>query len=73
MIDKLEEISHRFEEVGQLLVQPDIISDMKRYSQLNKEYKDLDKIVTKFREIMSLNLLKISILQISDYFVENLY
>jgi peptide chain release factor 1 len=50
MIEKLEEISHRFEEVGQLLVQPDIISDMKRYSQLNKEYKDLEKIVTKYKE-----------------------
>ena len=50
MIEKLEEINHRFEEVGQLLVQPDIISDMKRYSQLNKEYKDLSKIVTKYKE-----------------------
>lgn len=50
MIEKLEEINHRFEEVGQLLVQPDIITDMKRYSQLNKEYKDLNKIVTIFTE-----------------------
>lgn len=48
MIEKLEEIKHRFEEVGQLLVQPDIISDMKKYSQLNKEYKDLNKIVEKY-------------------------
>ncbi len=48
MIEKLEEIKHRFEEVGQLLVQPDIISDMKKYSQLNKEYKDLNKIVQKY-------------------------
>ena len=48
MIDKLEEIKHRFEEVGQLIVQPDIVSDMKKYSQLNKEYKDLEKIVTKY-------------------------
>ena len=50
MIEKLEEIKHRFEEVGQLLVQPDTMSDMKKYSQLNKEYKDLNKIVTKFDE-----------------------
>jgi len=50
MIEKLEEIKHRFEEVGQLLVQPDTISDMKKYSRLNKEYKDLDKIVRKFDE-----------------------
>ena len=50
MIDKLEEIKHRFEEVGQLIVQPDIMSDMKRYKQLSKEYKDLEKIVLKFDE-----------------------
>ncbi|MEM6641946.1 MAG: peptide chain release factor 1 [Bacteroidota bacterium] len=49
MIDKLEEIEHRFEEVGQLIVQPDIVSDMKKYGELNKEYKDLEKIVEKYR------------------------
>ncbi len=50
MIEKLEEIKHRHEEVGQLLVQPDTISDMKKYSKLNKEYKDLGKIVEKIDE-----------------------
>ncbi len=50
MIEKLEEIKHRFEEVGQLIVQPDAMSDMKKYSQLSKEYKDLEKIVTKYKE-----------------------
>ncbi|MFA0961831.1 peptide chain release factor 1 [Roseivirga sp. BDSF3-8] len=48
MIEKLEEIKHRFEEVGQLIVQPDIVSDMSRYSKLSKEYKDLEKIVKKY-------------------------
>lgn len=50
MIQKLEEIKHRFEEVGQLIVQPDAMADMKKYSQLSKEYKDLQKIVTKYNE-----------------------
>ncbi|WP_420317247.1 peptide chain release factor 1 [Ekhidna sp.] len=50
MIDKLEEIKHRFEEVGQLIVQPDIVSDMDKYGKLNKEYKDLEKIVVKYKE-----------------------
>ncbi len=50
MIDKLEEIKHRFEEVGQLIVQPDIMQDIKRYSQLSKEYSDLEKIVQKYDE-----------------------
>jgi peptide chain release factor 1 len=50
MTDKLEEIKLRFEEVGQLLVQPDTVSDMKRYSALSKEYKDLEKIVVKYNQ-----------------------
>ncbi|WP_109832925.1 peptide chain release factor 1 [Reichenbachiella versicolor] len=50
MIDKLEEIKHRFEEVGQLLVQPDAMSDMSKYSKMTKEYKDLEKIVAKYEE-----------------------
>jgi peptide chain release factor 1 len=50
MIEKLEEIKSRFEEVSQLIVQPDAISDMKKFSQLNKEYKDLEKVVKKYDE-----------------------
>jgi peptide chain release factor 1 len=50
MIDKLEEIIHRFEEVGQLIVQPDAMTDMNKYSKLSKEYKDLEKIVAKYDE-----------------------
>jgi peptide chain release factor 1 len=48
MIEKLEEIKHRFEEIGQLLVQPDTVSNPKKYSQLSKEYGDLEKIVSKY-------------------------
>ncbi|NVK84702.1 MAG: peptide chain release factor 1 [Cytophagia bacterium] len=50
MIDKLQAIKDRFEEVGQLIVQPDAMSDMKAYSKLSKEYKDLEKIVKCFDE-----------------------
>lgn len=50
MIEKLEEIRNRFEEVSQLIVQPDAVSDMKKFSQLNKEYKDLEKVVRKYDE-----------------------
>ncbi len=50
MIDKLEAIKKRFEEVGQLLVHPEVMDDMKRYSTLGKEYKDLEKIVQKYLE-----------------------
>ncbi|MFT6966380.1 MAG: peptide chain release factor 1, partial [Marivirga sp.] len=48
MIDKLEALKERFEEVGQLMVQPDAMSDMKRFTELSKEYADLEKIVTEF-------------------------
>ncbi|MEL7144937.1 MAG: peptide chain release factor 1 [Bacteroidota bacterium] len=50
MIEKLAAIKHRFEEVSQLIVQPDAMADMKHYSKLNKEYKDLEKIVKKYDE-----------------------
>lgn len=45
MTDKLEGIAERFREVGQWLTQPDAMSDMKRFSQLSKEYKELEKIM----------------------------
>lgn len=48
MIDKLEAIKKRFEEVSQLIVQPDAMADMKQYTQLNKEYKELGKIVEEY-------------------------
>ncbi|RDV14442.1 peptide chain release factor 1 [Pontibacter diazotrophicus] len=54
MLDKLEAINHRFEEVGQLLTQPDVASDMKKYKSLNKEYKDLDKIVVEYKKYLNI-------------------
>ncbi len=44
LLEKLEGVSKRFEKVGELITQPDIISDMKRYIKLNKEYKELKKV-----------------------------
>ena len=41
MLEKLQIVEQRFDEVSDLIVQPDIISDQKRYIQLNKEYKEL--------------------------------
>src|SRR6478609_883213 len=50
MIEKLDEISLRFEEVGQLLSQQGIMSDMKKFTELSKEYRDLEKVVVKYKE-----------------------
>ncbi|WP_300671572.1 peptide chain release factor 1 [Soonwooa sp.] len=45
LIPKLEAIKQRYNEVADLIIQPDVINDQKRYSTLNKEYSDLGKIV----------------------------
>ncbi len=50
MINKLEEIKERFEEVSKLIVLPETMADMKKYAKLNKEYKELDKIVKHYHE-----------------------
>ena len=50
MIEKLEIVSQRFNEIADLIIQPNVISDQKQYVQLNKEYKDLSKIVAKGNE-----------------------
>ena len=45
MLEKIHIVKQRFDEVNDLIIQPDIISDQKRYVQLNKEYKDIKKMV----------------------------
>jgi len=50
LLEKLKGIADRFEEVGRLITEPDVINDMKRYVQLNKEYKELSRIVEFYRE-----------------------
>ena len=55
MLEKLQIVKQRFDEVSDLIIQPDIITDQKRYVQLNKEYKDLDKLMKKREEYISLN------------------
>ncbi|MAL59612.1 MAG: peptide chain release factor 1 [Flavobacteriaceae bacterium] len=54
MLEKLQIIKNRFDEVSDLIIQPDIISDQKRYIQLNKEYKDLRVLMDKREEYTSL-------------------
>ncbi|QKG54506.1 MULTISPECIES: peptide chain release factor 1 [Hymenobacter] len=49
MLDKLEAIRERYETVNHELMQPEVMSDMKRFKSLNKEYKELGKIVTAYR------------------------
>lgn len=56
MIDKLERVKERFEEVSQIIVKPETLADMKYYAQINKEYKELEKIVgeyTKYQKVLN--------------------
>jgi peptide chain release factor 1 len=45
MLDKLRIVKQRFDEVSDLIIQPDIITDQKRYVKINKEYKDLSAVM----------------------------
>jgi peptide chain release factor 1 len=45
MLQKIIIVNQRFDELNDLIIQPDIISDQKRYVQLTKEYKDIKTIV----------------------------
>lgn len=48
ILERLEDVKTRFIEVSDLLTQPEILSDLKRYVRLNKEYKDLHPIIESY-------------------------
>ena len=48
LLDKLEAIKNRFEDVEREISSPEAMSDMKRFAQLNREYKELQVIVEKY-------------------------
>lgn len=45
LLDKLEGIRLRFEEVAEQITNPEVIADTKKYVRLNKEYKELERVV----------------------------
>ena len=45
MLDKLDAIKGKFDNLGVALTNPDIVSDNKKYSAMSKEYRSLEKIV----------------------------
>ncbi len=50
LLEKLEGIKLRFEEVAQQITDPEVISDTKKYVKLNKEYKELEKVVDVYKD-----------------------
>jgi peptide chain release factor 1 len=56
ILEKLSGVQHRFEEVAQLITDPDVISDMKRFVRLNKEYRDLEPLMeaySRYKNVLS--------------------
>ncbi|MDR1226180.1 MAG: peptide chain release factor 1 [Prevotellaceae bacterium] len=45
ILGRLNGLKNKFEELGQQLTDPAIIADMKKFVQLNKEYRELEPIV----------------------------
>ena len=54
MIDKLEAIRARFEELGLALTNPEVVSDNWKFTQLSKEYRNLETIVNAYRHYRGL-------------------
>lgn len=50
LLDKLDIIHRRWLEIGEQITQPDIMSDMKRFVKLNKDYKDLQPVVEAYKQ-----------------------
>ena len=55
LLDKLNIIKERFDEVSKLIIEPEIISDQKKYIKLNREYKELNQIMDKRDEYLALS------------------
>lgn len=54
LLEKLDGLQARFEEVSTLITDPDVITDQRRYVRLTKEYKDLEDLMTAKKEYENL-------------------
>ena len=54
MIERLSIVKQRFDEVSDLIIQPEVIADQKRYIALNREYKDLSALMEKRKQYLKL-------------------
>lgn len=50
LLEKLEFVKRRFEEVSELIGNPNVVSDMKKYIALNKEFKELQPLIEKQKQ-----------------------
>jgi peptide chain release factor 1 len=54
MLEKLQSIEERFEELGRLMAEPEVAMDPRRYREVAKEHRELSRVVETFREYKSL-------------------
>jgi peptide chain release factor 1 len=54
MLDKLEAIKARFDDLGVALTNPEIVNDNKRFMDTSKEYRSLEKIINSYNEYKTL-------------------
>ena len=50
MLDRLEAIKARFDQLGVALTNPEIVGNNKRFTETSKEYRSLEKIVNAYNE-----------------------
>lgn len=50
LLSKLEGLQHKFDEISTLITDPAVIADMKRFVKLNKEYRDLERVLVAKRK-----------------------
>ena len=53
LIEKLDGLQHKFEEISMLITDPAVIADMQRYIKLNKEYSELSRIMDAQKEYIT--------------------
>ncbi|MCP9763138.1 peptide chain release factor 1 [Lacihabitans soyangensis] len=49
LIEQLESIKERFEEVSQQITMPEVVSNMDKFKKISKEYRDLEKVVEEYK------------------------
>lgn len=54
MIDKLEAIKARFDNLGVALTNPEVVSDNRKFTQMSKEYRSLETIVKAYHDYRKL-------------------
>jgi len=54
ILDKLEAIKNRWEEIAEQMSDPSAMSDMKRFVKLNKDYKELEPVVKAYKTYKNL-------------------